>query len=132
MRNAALAGLVVAIVVAAVVAYVAIARPPSSVVPTPTQTPIVSSTPIPTTTAPAPTSTPSALPITSGAGAVTIQVTRTTVPAEFRYLALGGGEDFRLVVLDLNAARVAQVATARIALPAGAPTSPSAAVAASK
>jgi hypothetical protein len=132
MRNAALAALV-AIVVAAVVAYVAIARPPSSVVPTPTQTPIVSSTPIPTTTAPAPTSTPSAPPITSGAvGAVTIQVTRTTVPAEFRYLALGGGEDFRLVVLDLNAARAAPVATARIALPPSVPTSPSAAVVASK
>src|SRR5438094_5157937 len=70
---------------------------------------------------------------TSGAlGAVTMQVTRTTVPAEFRYVVLGGGEEFRLVVLDLNAGRAAQVATARIAMPSGAPTGPSAAVAASK
>ena len=61
-----------------------------------------------------------------------MQVTRTTVPAEFRYVVLGGGEEFRLVVLDLNAGRAAPVATARIAVPSGAPTGPSAAVAASK
>src|SRR5207247_1831480 len=79
------------------------------------------------------TSPPTPSATTSGAlGAVTMHVTRTTVPAEFRYVVLGGGEEFRLVVLDLNAGRAAQVATARIALPSGAPTGPSAAVAASK
>jgi hypothetical protein len=60
-----------------------------------------------------------------------MQVTRTAVPAEFRYLVFGGGDEFRLVLLDLNAGRATQVATARIALPPGAPTGPSAAVAAS-
>lgn len=64
-------------------------------------------------------------------GAVTVQVTRTAVPAEFHYLVLGGGEEFRLVVLDLNAGRATQVATARIALTPGAATVPSAAVSAS-
>ena len=130
MRTAALAVLILAIVVAAI-AYVAIGRPQSSVVPTPTPT----LTAAPTSTASTPASTPSAspLPSTPGAvGAVTIQVTRTTVPVEFRYLALGAGEEFRLVVLDLNAGRAAPVATARVALPPGAPTGPSTAVAASK
>jgi hypothetical protein len=61
-----------------------------------------------------------------------MQVTRTSVPAEFRYLVLGGSDELRLVVLDLNAGRATQVATARIALPPAAPTRPSVAVAASK
>ena len=130
MRNAALATLACVVVIAAVV-YVAVARPESSVIPTPAPTPVLSPTPSPST--PTSTASPSPAATTSGAvGAVTIQVTRTNVPAEFRYLALGGGEEFRLVVLDLNAGRAAPVATARIALPPGAPASPSAAVAASK
>jgi hypothetical protein len=60
-----------------------------------------------------------------------MQVTRTAVPAEFRYLVLGGGDEFRVVVLDLNAGRAARVATARIVFPLRAPIAPSAAVAAS-
>ncbi len=60
-----------------------------------------------------------------------MQVTRTTVPAEFRYLVLGSGEEFRLVVLDLNAGRATSVATARLTVPPGAASGPSAAVSAS-
>ena len=134
MRNAALAALVLAIVFAAVV-YVGVSGQDSSVVstPTPTPNPVVSAPPSATPSAPASTSPPTPSATTAGAlGAVTMQVTRTTVPAEFRYVVLGGGEEFRLVVLDLNAGRAAQVATARIAVPSGAPTGPSAAVAASK
>src|SRR5437660_329077 len=133
MRNAALAALVLAIVVAAVV-YVGVSRPDSSVVstPTPTPNPDVSAPPSATASAPASTSPPTPSATSGALGAVTMQVTRTTVPAEFRYVVLGGGEEFRLVVLDLNAGRAAQVATARIALPSGAPTGPSAAVASSK
>jgi hypothetical protein len=116
MRNSAVAAAALVIVVVALV-LVAVARPESSVVATPTPTPAVSATPSPTT--PTPTSAPPASPsaTTSGAvGAVTIQATRTTVPAEFRYLVLGGGSEVRLMVLDLNAGRLTQVATARIAL----------------
>jgi hypothetical protein len=124
----------VAIVVAAVV-YVGVAGPESAVLPTPTAPATLSLTPSPTTVAstatpthpasPAPSATSSAL------GAVTIQVTRTTVPPEFRYLVLGGGDAFRLVVLDLNAGRATQVATARIALVPGAQTDPLVALSAS-
>jgi len=60
-----------------------------------------------------------------------MQVPRTTVPAEFRYLVLGRGDEFRLVVLDLNAGRATQVATARIALVPGAQRDPLVAVSAS-
>src|SRR5438552_18613417 len=124
MRNAALAALVLAIVFAAVV-YVGVSRPDPSVVstPTPTPNPDVSAPPSATASSPASTSPPTPSATTSAAlGAVTMQVTRTTVPAEFRYLVLAGGEEFRLVVLDLNAGRAAPVATARIAVPSGAPT----------
>lgn len=113
MRYAAVAVLGLAIVVAAVL-YVVVSRPGSTAVATPTIRPSPSAS--------APTPSPSPPASVSGAlGAVTIQVTRTAVPAEFRYLVLGSGEEFRLVVLDLNAGRLAQVATARIALLSGAP-----------
>src|SRR2546430_16868019 len=110
MRNAAMAALVLAIVVAAVV-YVGVNRPDSSVVstPTPTPNPDVSAPPSATASSPASTSPPTP---SAALGAVTMQVTRTTVPAEFRYLVLGSGEEFRLVVLDLNAGRATSVATA--------------------
>ena len=129
MRNAALAALAL-VIVAAVVVYALAERPESSAVATPTPTTALSATPSPS--APTPTGSASPSATTSGtAGAVTMQVARTTVPAEFRYLVLGGGDEFRLVVLDLNAGRATEVATARIALPPGAPSGPSAAVAAS-
>jgi len=60
-----------------------------------------------------------------------MQVTRTTVPVEFRYVVLGGGDEFRLVVLDLNAGRATQVATARLTVPPGGAAGPSAVVSAS-
>jgi len=125
MRNATLAALAVAIVVAAVV-YLGIARPGSAVVSTPTPTPTsdVSAPPSATASVRASAATPIPSATTSGAfGAVTMQVTRTTVPAEFRYLILGSGEEFRLVVLDLNAGRATTVATARLTVPPGAATS---------
>src|SRR5438105_5374327 len=133
MRNAALAALVLAIAFAAVV-YLGVSGQDSSVVstPTPTPNPDVSAPPSATASAPASTSPPTPSATSGALGAVTMQVTRTTVPAEFRYVVLGGGEEFRLVVLDLNAGRATQVATARIALPPGAPSGPSAAVAASR
>ena len=132
MRNATLAALAVAIVLAAVV-YLGITRPGSAVVSTPTPTPTsdVSAPPSATASVRASAATPIPSATTSGAfGAVTMQVTRTTVPAEFRYLILGSGEEFRLVVLDLNAGRATTVATARLTVPPGAATGPSAGVSA--
>jgi len=113
--------------------YLGAARPESAVVPTPTPT-VLSASPSASATTSSPTGSASPRPTatTSGAlGAVTIQVTRTTVPAEFRYLVLGSGEEFRLVVLDLNAGRATQVATARLTVPPGGAIGPSAAVSAS-
>lgn len=133
-RGTALAVPAIAIVFAVIV-YVAVARPESAAYPTPT--PTATSSPNPSSSAVASTATPTSAPsptpsaTSSALGAVTMQVTRTTVPAEFRYLMLGSGEEFRLVVLDLNAGRATQVATARIASIPGVATEPSAAVATS-
>jgi len=127
------AALVALAIVVAAVLYLTAARPQSAVVPTPTPT-VPSASPSASATRSSPTSSAPALPTatTSGAlGAVTIQVTRTTVPAEFRYLVLGSGEEFRLVVLDLNAGRATAVAIARLTVPPGGATGPSAAVSAS-
>ena len=120
MRNRrAAVGLVALAIVVAAVAYVGGATLDSAAVATPTPTATSSPTPSPTAIAgtATPTSAPSPTPsaTSSALGAVTMQVTRTIVPAEFRYLVLGGGSEFRLVVLDLNAGGATAVATARIA-----------------
>jgi hypothetical protein len=115
MRYAAVAVLGLAIVVAAAL-YLGATQPPSTVVATPTPT----ITPSVTPSTPSPTS--AASPAASDAlGAVTMQVTRTAVPGEFRYLFLGRPEEFRLVVLDLDAGKSTHVATARIAVTTGTP-----------
>ena len=129
-----MAAFVALAIVVAVVLYLTATRPQSAVVPTPTPTTVLSASPSASASGPGPTSSASALPTatTSGTlGAVSFQVTRTTVPAEFRYLVLGSGEEFRLVVLDLNAGRATRVATARLTVPPGAASGPSAAVTAS-
>jgi hypothetical protein len=115
MRYAVVAVLGLAIVVAAAL-YLRADQPPSTVVATPT--PTITPSAVPST--PSPTS--AASPALSGAlGTVTMQVTRTAVPAEFRYLLLGRPEEFRLVVLDLDAGKSMHVATARVAIPLGTP-----------
>jgi hypothetical protein len=54
---------------------------------------------------------PSPSPVTD---LVTLQLHKTSVPADFRYLALGGGQDFRVVLLDLGAGRSVHVATVHL------------------
>src|SRR5205085_245945 len=106
VRNAAVAVFVALATVVAALVYLGSARPESGAVPSPTPATVLSASPSASTSGPSSTSSASALPsaTTSGAlGAATIQVTRTIVPAEFRYLVLGSGEEFRLVVLDLKA-----------------------------
>jgi hypothetical protein len=119
VRNAALAALALVIVVAAVF-YVRLAQPESAVPATPT--PSLSTT-APSSSQSAPPSI-TATPSPPASGAVTVQVTPTAIPAEFRYLVLGSGAEFRLVVLDLTAGRASQVATARIALAPNAQQTP--------
>jgi hypothetical protein len=132
VRKAALGFLAYYAVLLAAGLYLSLPRFESSVVATPTPTRSPSAIPSATASAAQPTSSATPTATAAGAdGAVTMQVTRTTVPAEFRYLVLGGGDEFRLVVLDLTAGRMAQVARARIVVPPGAPTAPSVAVSAS-
>lgn len=124
MRRSALAAAGLAIVVAAAL-YLGATQRPSTLVaaPTPTLTPTLTTTITPSAmpSTPSPASAATAPP--SGApGAVTMQVTRTAVPAEFRYVFLGRpDEGFRLIVLDLDAGRSTHVATARIAVSTGSP-----------
>lgn len=128
MRKAVLAFVAYYAALIAVALAVSLPGPESAV--SRTQSP----SPSPLSTTPAPTSAATATPLPSApgaAGAVSVQVKRATVPAEFRYIVLGSGEEFRLVLLDLAAGRAIEVATARIALPPGAPTGPSAGAAAS-
>ena len=78
---------------------------------------------------PSPQSSPTATP--NAPGDAMVSVTKVRVPAEFRYVVLGSGEDFRVVLLDLDAARATQVATAHVAGVRTAPAETSAAVSAS-
>src|SRR2546430_17634168 len=95
--------------------------------------PSVTSTPSPTAVAasasPSPQPSPTATP--NAPGEATVSVTKVRVPAEFRYVVLGSGEDFRVVLLDLDAARATQVATAHVVGVRTAPAESSAAVSAS-
>src|SRR4051794_26196492 len=108
MPKAALVAAIAALaIVLAAGVYVSGSARPASVVPTPSPTPAASasaSAPPAVSTSPAPSANPS-----GASGAVTVQVSRTTVPSEFHYMVLGGGEEMRLVVLDLGAGRVTQV-----------------------
>lgn len=114
MRYAGVTLLALAIVVAAAV-YLG-SREPSTVVATPT--PTITASAMPSTPSPTSAASPSA---SGGLGAVTMQVTRTAVPAEFRYVLLGRPEEFRLVVLDLDAGKSTHIATARVAIAVGTP-----------
>jgi hypothetical protein len=132
VRKAAVAFLAYYAILVAAGLYLSLPRFESPAVATPTPTPSPSATSSAIASAARPTSSATPAATTAGAdGAVTMQVTRTTVPAEFRYLVLGGGDAFRLLVLDLNGGRATQVATARIATVPGARRDPLVAVSAS-
>lgn len=106
MRNAAIAAAVLTVVVVTVV-YVAVARPESSVVPTATPNASASVTASPST--PARTASLGPSPTASGAlAAVTMQATRTTVPADVRYVEAWPG---RIVTLDLTRRAATELAT---------------------
>lgn len=101
-------------------------RPPvTTVPPTPAPTAAVASA------SPSPSPTPSASPAAMAPGAVTVQASRVAVPTEFRYLALGSGSDFRVIVLDLEAGRSSDVATIRLGPLPTAPAHPYVGVSAS-
>jgi hypothetical protein len=60
-----------------------------------------------------------------------VKVTKVTVPAEFHYVVVGSGENFRVVMLDLDAARATEVATVHVVGVQTAPAQTSGAVSAS-
>jgi hypothetical protein len=100
--------LVLAVAATITVAYaVSAGRPPAS-----------RSGPAPTATTSSPaTVKPSASPSSSPSPAsevVTVQVSKTTVPADFHYLVLGTSQSFRVVLLDLGATRFVEVARVQV------------------
>src|SRR3989442_1297468 len=95
--------------------------PSATVSPSPTEA-AVSASP---TAQPSPTATPNA------PGDATVKVTKVTVPSEFHYVVVGSGEDFRVVMLNLDAARATEVATVHVVGVQTAPAQTSAAVSAS-
>jgi hypothetical protein len=76
--------------------------------------------PRPVTSAP-PTATASPVQPSLAPGDVSVQMTKTAVPAEFRYLVLGGGNDFRVMLLDLDAGKTSELAVVHVARAASAP-----------
>lgn len=104
-----------------------------SAAPATSPSPSVTASPSPTAVAlpPSPSPQPSATATPNAPGDATVSATKVTIPAEFRYVVLGSGEDFRVVMLDLAAARATQVATAHVVGVLTAPAQTSAAVSAS-
>ncbi|HEY7624533.1 MAG TPA: hypothetical protein VIA63_05865 [Candidatus Limnocylindria bacterium] len=108
----------------AVVAAVAVALRPSA-----TLGP-AGANPSATATFSTPTASSASSPSPEPAG-VSIKVTKTSVPAEYHYAVLGSEPDYRLVVLDLDAARVLEVATIRVVRSPNVPGGPSSGLATS-
>jgi hypothetical protein len=117
------------LIVLAVVALYSTPAPTPASSPSPTE----SASPSPTAVAvsPSPTAPPSPTATPIAPGDATIKVSKVTVPSEFRYVALGSGEDFRVVMLDLDAARATEVATVHVVGVQTAPAQTSASVSAS-
>jgi len=105
--------LLLALVLAIFIGFITIGRErPPATSGSPAPSPVASA-------APTATASPAQSPVAPGD--VSVQVTKTAVPTEFRYLVLGGGNDFRVVLLDLGAGKASEVAVVRLARPASAP-----------
>jgi hypothetical protein len=99
------------VVVLAVVGFYAVrSQVPPSPAPSPTPSPTVAAA----FPSPSPTATPSPTASPNAPGDATVKVTKVTVPAEFHYVVVGSGENFRVVMLDLDAARATEVATVHV------------------
>src|SRR2546430_14376605 len=101
---------------------------------TPVGRPSPSASPSPSTAvtaSPSPSERPSPTPAPSAPGDATVVVSKVTVPPEFHYLVLGSGEDFRVVVLDLDKARTMDLASIHLFGVRTAPAQTSATVSAS-
>ena len=125
-------GVGIAVSILIVVAVVALysTRSPA---PATSASPSVTASPSPTAVAvsPSPSPQPSPTATPNAPGDATVSVTKVTIPAEFRYVVVGSGDDFRVLVLDLGAARAAEVASAHVVRVQSAPAQTSAAVSAS-
>jgi len=128
----ATAGVGIAVSILIVVAVVALfgTRSPA---PATSPSPSVTASPSPTAVAVSPSPSPQPSPTTTpnAPGDATVSVTKVTIPAEFRYVVLGSGEDFRVVMLDLNAARATDVARLHVVGVRTAPAQTGAALSAS-
>jgi hypothetical protein len=116
------------VVVLAVVGFYAV-RSQVQASPSPSPAATASATVAAPSPSPSPTATPTASP--NAPGDATVKVTKVTVPAEFHYVVVGSGEDFRVVMLDLDAARATEVATIHVLGVQTAPARTSGAVSAS-
>jgi hypothetical protein len=116
------------VVVLAVVGFYAVrSQVPPSPAPSPTPSPTVAAA----SPSPSPTATPSPTASPNAPGDATVKVTKVTVPAEFHYVVVGSGENFRVVMLDLDAARATEVASVHVVGVQTAPAQTSGAVSAS-
>jgi len=95
--------------------------------------PSVTASPSPTAVAvsPSPSAQPSPTATPNAPGDATVKVSKVIVPSEFHYVVLGSGEDFRVVLLDLDAARATEAATVHVVGVQTAPAQTSASVSAS-
>jgi hypothetical protein len=99
------------VVVLAVVGFYAVrSQVPASPSPSPAAT--ASATVAAPSPSPSPTASPTASP--NAPGDATVKVTKVTVPPEFHYVVVGSGENFRVLMLDLDAARATEVATVQV------------------
>src|SRR5207247_9684942 len=100
------------LIVVAVVALYGTRSPAPATSPSPSVTASPSPTAVAVTPSPSPQPSPTATP--NAPGDATVSVTKVTTPAEFRSVVVGSGDDFRVLVLDLGAARPAAVASAHV------------------
>ena len=117
------------LIVLAVVVLYGMRSPTPAASPSPSAT--VSPSPTEAAVSPSPTAQPSPTATPNAPGDAAVKVTKVTVPSEFHYVVVGSGEDFRVVMLNLDAARATEVATVHVVGVQTAPAQTSATLSAS-
>src|SRR3989442_4075703 len=106
-------GIAVSILIVVAVVGLYSTRSPA---PATSASPSVTASPSPTAVAvsPSPSPQPSPTATPNAPGDATVKVSRVMVRSEFHYVVVGSGEDFRIVVLDLEAGRAIDVGTVHV------------------
>jgi len=120
-------GLAIVVVLAVVGFYAVRSQVPAS----PSPSPAPAASPTVAVSSPSPSPTPTPTPTRNVPGDATVKVNKVTVPPEFRYVVVGSGENFRVLMLDLDAARATEVATVQVVGVQTAPAQTSGAISAS-